>query len=270
MARTSRRRRSVVGVIPRAARALWKGGRWVVRHPQPLVLAAFLASGGWLLWRYVQRAEPFRIARIVLPPQSSLNVPPSLLGDNLLTVDLDALVREFKRQQPSLKDIRVTRQLPNVLQVTLVPRLPVAQVRLERRWYPVDRQGFVLSEASTEPAERLIQFVGFEQAKAPLRAGKDNADERLQLALRVLTTLRRTHAPLARRLTQINVADPQGIRFMLDGQTEIRCGSEAELGTGLVRLQEALKVLRKQSFEVGYIDVRFQEPVIGPLASASM
>ena len=268
MAKRSRRR-SAAGIIPRVARALWRGGRWIFRHPQPLVLAALVASGGWLLWRYVQRAEAFRIARIVLPPQSSLKMPPSLLGENLLTVDLGLLAQELKRQQPSLKDIRVTRQLPNVLQVTFVPRMPVAQVRLDR-WYPVDRQGFVLAEASDEPAERLTQFVGFERATIPLRPGKDNADERLQLALRVLATLRRTQAPLARRLTQINVADPQGIRFLLDGQTEIRCGSEAELGAGLERLRASLNVIGRQPFEVGYIDVRFQEPVIGPRASASM
>ena len=269
MAKRSRRRRSAAGLIPRTTRALWGGGRWILRHPQPLVLAALVASGGWLLWRYVQHAEAFRIARIVLPTQSSLKMPPSLLGENLLTVDLAALAQELKRQQPSLKDIRVTRQLPNVLQVTFVPRVPVAQVRLDR-WYPVDRQGFVLPDATTDPAERLAQVVGLERAKVPLRPGKDNADERLQLALRVLSTLRRTHGPLARRLTQIDVSDPQGIRFLLDGQTEIRCGSEAELGESLARLQTALKVLGRQSFDVGYIDVRFREPVIGPLASASM
>jgi hypothetical protein len=134
----------------------------------------------------------------------------------------------------------------------------------------VDRRGFGLPEGSAEPAERLAQVIGLEQVGHPVRPGKDNADERLQLALRVLDTLRRTHAPLARRLTQVNVADTQGLRFLLDGQTEIRCGSEAELDADFARLRAALNVIARQSFEVGYIDVRFQEPVIGPRASASM
>ena len=47
-------------------------------------------------------------------------------------------------------------------------------------------------------------------------------------------------------------------------EVEVRCGAEADLATHLDRLQAVLKVIRRRSLAVRYIDLRFQEPVIGP------
>jgi len=94
--------------------------------------------------------------------------------------------------------------------------------------------------------------------------GRENTDERLKLALRVAGSLRRTAPRIARRLTEMNVSNPAEIRFLLDGATEVRCGSETELSAHLERLQAALRVIARHPVDVGYIDVRFQEPVIHP------
>jgi len=57
---------------------------------------------------------------------------------------------------------------------------------------------------------------------------------------------------------------PQQLRFLLDGETEVRCGAETDLGVQLERLRATLKAISKQSMAVRYIDVRFKEPVIAP------
>ena len=261
------RRRRIIGIVPRLGRMVWAGCRWTLRHPQLLLAALGVAAVLWLSWGYVRHADVFRITYVDLPAGSSFQFPKTLIGDNLLTVDLRALAETLHRQQPSLKAVRVVRRLPNTLRVEPIQRLPVAQVWLDQ-WYPVDGQGFVLQEGSVEPDERLIRLVGFERAKVPLRPGRENADDRLRLALRVLGVLRGVPPSIARRLTEADVSEPDQIRFLLDGKTEVRCGSEAELADHLGRLQAALKAIAKQPFEVAYIDVRFQEPVIGPRASA--
>jgi len=218
----------------------------------------------WRLWGFAQRTDAFRIARVELPAESSLHVRRPLIGENLLTLDLGALARELKHQQPWLKEVRVVRRLPDTLTIEPMTRVPVAQVRISQ-WYPVDKDGFILPEGSVEPAETLVRLVGFERGGSRLGAGKENDDERLQLALRVLPALQRTGSLMARRLTEVDVSDPQLIRFFIDGgATEVRCGSEAELGAHLARLEAALKAIDRHPFEVGYIDVRFQEPVIHP------
>lgn len=259
----AKRRRRIVGLIPRLGQGLLRCGRWIARHPQPALLSGFLFAVLWMIGAYAQRSDAFRITQVHLPPRSSLHLRAPLIGTNVWEVDIRALAGDLKQQAPWLKDIRVIRQLPNAIRIDAIPRSPVAQVRIDR-WYPVDREGFILPQGSPEPAERLIRLAGFDRAGVTLRAGKENAEERLRLALRVLDKVRRMPSLMSRRLTEINVADPQQIRFLLAGETEVRCGSEAELDAHLQRLRAALRAIAREPLEARYIDVRFKEPVVGP------
>ena len=65
-------------------------------------------------------------------------------------------------------------------------------------------------------------------------------------------------------MLEVNVSDPQQIRFLMEGDTEVRCGTEAELEAHLQRLRTALKAIARQSLDAQYIDVRFHEPVVHP------
>jgi cell division septal protein FtsQ len=248
----------------RAAGGAWalKALRWAARHPQPVIALALCAAGAWGLWRHAQRTDAFRIQAVALPPNSTLRVPETLIGKNLWAVDIQALAESLSSQQPALKRVRVVRRLPNELRVEVIPRRPVAQVRLDR-WHPVDGEGFIIAQPQRQAVEELPRLVGFEQAQPPLRAGALNTDERLRLALRLRARLARDPALASRRLIEINVSQPAHIRFLLDGGMEVRCGTEAELTDQLRRLRAAMKVIAAQSVPVRYIDVRFAEPVVG-------
>jgi len=262
-ARRSRQHRGrLTGAVPRLGRGLAATGRWTIRHPQPALLVVVACVAVWALWGYAQQADAFRVEHVFLPPNSALRLRAPIIGENLWALDVRALADDLKQQAPWLKEIRVVRQMPNAVWIETVPRLAVAQVRLDR-WYPVDREGFILPEGRAEASGALVRLSGFDRADG-LRVGKDNADERLALALRVRVLLRREAPVIARRVTDINVAEIRQLRFTLDDKTEVRCGSEAELEAHLARLRAALKVIAKQSLEARYIDVRFQEPVIGP------
>ena len=258
-----KRRRRIVGIIPRLGRGLLRCGQWIARHPQPVLLYGFLATALWMVAAYAQRSEAFRVTQVHLPPQPPLQLRTPLIGANVWDIDIHALAGDLKQQAPWLKDIRVIRQLPNAIRIDTIPRSPVAQVRIDR-WYRVDREGFILPQGSADPDERLIRLAGFDRAGVALRAGKENADERLRLALRVLEKVRRMPSLTSRRLTEINVADPKEIRFLLAGETEVRCGSETELDAHLQRLRAALRAIAREPLEARYIDVRFKEPVVGP------
>ena len=263
-----RRRQSFSGLVPQLGRGLVAIFRWLSRHPQPAMVIALMAGTLWALWGYAQRADAFRITEVHLPAESSLKLPEPLVGKNLWELDIRALAEALHRQQPWLKTVRVVRQLPSAIRIQTIPRIPLAQIRLSQ-WYPVDREGFVLPEAAPEPSPNLIRIVGFEQAKSALKVGAVNTDEHLTAALRVVQALRRTAGPLSRRLTAVDVGNLQQLRFMLDGETEVRCGSETELGAQLERLRAALKIIAKQPMAVRYIDVRFQEPVVAPAHQSS-
>lgn len=258
----SKRSRRVDGLLPWLGGRLLALGAWLVRHPQPLLALGLLAAATWLLIASAQRADAFRIAQVYLPEEPALTLREPILGQNLWTLDLRALSEQLERQQPWLKQVRVVRQLPNAIRIEAIPRVPIAQVRLDR-WYPVDGEAFVLPQGSSAPAEGLLRLVGFERAATPLKPGRVNRDERLALALRVLARLPQAPGAIARRVTAIDVEDPQQIRLVLDGALEVRCGTEAELATHWERLRTALKTVERQGLAARYLDVRFQDPVIG-------
>ena len=188
MAVKRKSRRRIKGLIPATFGMVWSSLRWMVRHPQTAFVLALIGVAGYALWGYVQRAEAFRIARVQFPPRSDLTLSEPLLGKNLLTVDLRRLSQTLKNQRPALKEVRIVRQLPNTLRIEPVSRVAVAQVKLDR-WYPVDDAGFVMSQADTQPLDRLIRIVGVD--RAAVRPGQENDEERLKLGLRVVQTVRR-------------------------------------------------------------------------------
>ncbi|MBI1991651.1 MAG: FtsQ-type POTRA domain-containing protein [Candidatus Omnitrophica bacterium] len=306
-----KRRRRTAGLLPSLGQWLWAFGRHLAQRPQLLLLCAVLSMALWALVGYVQRSDAFRVTQVSFPPGPPFTLREPIIGANLLGLDLHALADQLKQQQSWLREVRVVRQLPSAIRIEAIPRALVAQVRLDRwpphlvappdggahspepvtarpasgrpnqvgGWYPVDQSGFILPQGSAEPAPHRVRLTGFERAGTALRVGKDNTDERLRLALRVLQKWRRGPPPLAQQLVEINVADPQQIRFIIDasilhptvpgsgqddGGIEVRCGSEAELDMHLKRLQAALKAVARSPVAVKYLDVRFKEPVIGP------
>ena len=239
------------------------GMRWIFRHPQPVVILVGLAGAGLGVGLFATRSEAFRIAEIESSANSALHIPPSLIGQNLWTVDLESLAEQLHAQRPEVRSVRVIRSLPNRLRVEVVERTPLAQLKLGQ-WHAVDLEGFIFAQDHAAPLDWLIMIKGAESQKVPLKTGKVNESERLALALRVVARLQEPPALGRHKAMAVDVSDPQHVVFTIDGETEVRCGSEAELPTALYRLRAALERIDKQSLEARYIDVRFKDPVIGP------
>lgn len=258
------RKKTIRGAIPGLMAASWRGLRWLFAHPQWLLTVVLLAGIAWGAWRVITSSDAFRVTEVTLPPKSGLKVAKSsLIGRNIWDVDLGRMARELHAQQPHLKQLRVVRVLPQVLQVEAVERQPVAQVLL-RSWHPVDREGYLLPSSGTMPAEHLVILRGVEDPKAPLASGKPNTGERLQRALKLIDQLRGSSWLAGHRLSVVDAADPQQVTFVLDDGMEVRCGSHAHLTQDLKRLRTVLQQVAKHDMNVRYIDLRFQDPVIGP------
>jgi cell division septal protein FtsQ len=267
-----RRRRKVVGLLPRLGRAAGRGAVSLFKHPQPVIALAGMVIGGVWLWRAAVHSDAFRVTAVILPADSSLKAPSDLIGQNLWAVDVRVLAAELHRQQPALKRVRVIRVLPNTLKIELAERVPVAQLRTVRaknvgEWHAVDGEGYVFGEASPMPQERLVMLRGLESphdARAALTPGRLSTHPRLVTALQVAERLRQAPALAGHQLTTIDVGDPEQLTFLIDEDVEIRCGGAAELPQQLERLRTALQLVTRQKLMVRYIDVRFADPVIGP------
>ncbi len=263
--RKSRRQRT--GLIPLALRGCGIVARRVAAS-QVLLAALALGGAAWGVSILVRSTDAFHITTVAMPEGSALHIDEPLVGRNIWMVDLNALADALHTQQPAAKAIQVQRRLPDTIQITVLPRVPVAQVRLEGQpapWFLVDADGFILPEGTALPQERLVQLIGF--SRGALRPGRLHDDPRLQVALRVRARLKRSPAVISRLAQGINVADPEQIRLLLAGDMEVRCGAERDLDAQLERLRGALKAIAHQSMSVAYIDVRFQDPVVGPQAT---
>lgn len=266
--RSSSTARRARGVIPSLGSAVGTGLRWLCHHPQPLLLLGILAGvGGWL-WTFLPRSDAFLITAVqVWPNNSPVSPPETLMGRNLWAVDVHRLAGQLHGQRPSLKEVQVVRVLPGTLRILVVEREPKAQVRVGR-WYPVDGDGYVLPQGSEKPADELIALKGLDAAGTDkMKVGVVNDGDRLQLALRVASTLQRAPALRGRRIATLDVSNPKQISFVLGENVEVRCGSEAELPRHLERLRAVFRTAVTEPEAVRYIDLRFNEPVISPRAS---
>jgi cell division septal protein FtsQ len=251
------------GLLPRFVQVFAAFLLDTVRHPQSLILLLLMGLTVWPLWTYTQRVDLFRVTHVVLPEDVAFTLREPILERNVWTLNLRALAEGLKQQQPWLKDVRVIRQLPSTVRIEAIPRVPVAQVRFER-WHPVDRDGVILPQGTAEPAEQLVRIIGVQRSQPPQQPGHPETNERLTLALRLLQRFRRTPSLLSRRLIAINVSDPEQLRLVLDGDLEVRCGSEVELDAHLKRLRVSLRAVARHLGDIQTIDVRFQEPVVSP------
>ena len=258
-----KRRRRLPGVIPKLGGALWGGTMWTLEHAQPVFLAAFFIAAVVGLGFLATRSEAFKIDEVRFPSDTQLTLPASIMGQNLWAVDLQGVAAKLRAQEPHARRVRVIRQLPNVLNVEIVRRVPVAQLHL-LQWHLVDADGYILPETTPKPADDVVILKGLEDPTTPLKASKVNDAEPMRRALHVLGRLR-THAALVgHRLQSIDVSDPGQVSFTIDDDIEVRCGGEGQLDGQLTKLRSVLQKAATKDLLIRYIDLRFEDPVIGP------
>ncbi|MCK4463975.1 MAG: FtsQ-type POTRA domain-containing protein, partial [Candidatus Omnitrophica bacterium] len=77
----------------------------------------------------------FEISKIDIMPETDLvNLDKSVIlgslkGKNIFTVDIENTARAIRANYPELKKVVVKRVMPDMLQVVIVPRIPVALIK---------------------------------------------------------------------------------------------------------------------------------------------
>lgn len=249
----SARHRGLLTLVGRLALAQW-----------PLtLLAVLLVAGGWGAWSYAHEAPEFLLREVRVPVVPPMRLPEGLEGRNIFTVNLKTLRQSIVQLNPQVRQVRVLRILPSALMVEAVERRPVAQVHLNR-YYGVDLDGFVEAQGQPQPYPLLPVLEGVEEHGADIVPGRRNDIERLLTALGCLNQFQSSAALQGHHVTMVDVADPEGMVFMLDGAVEVRLGSAQQLEQKLRRLQAVLRTVEVKRLRPSYLDLRFDDPIIGP------
>lgn len=189
----------------------------------------------------------------------------NIMGMNIFFIDLNALKEEIELSHPEFKGVIVRRVLPNKLIVRTEMRKAIAQIRSDR-YYPVDREGILLPDVKNFPDTELpvIIGIGVNLAKIQSSSFSNFAREKIAKALDIIIEMREKEGLSGYKLKSIDVTDPGNFSFFLEqSNVEIKIGN-SDFTDRLSILATVLEQLGPDIGKFRYIDLRFEDPIIGP------
>ena len=184
-------------------------------------------------------------------------------GESLIHLDLVGVQEVIKRKHPEYKEVRVRRVLPNELEVVLKRRTPVAQVIFSSRYIQVDKDLVLLPGGSAAPFRTLTVVEGLSAPPEGLFVGVVLKNPVMERAIKLADVMRQSGVLRGHALTAVNISDPDNLLLLVDGQIEIRFGG-AHYAERFKILEQTLKRVPLDSSKIAYIDLRFDDVVIGP------
>ena len=184
-------------------------------------------------------------------------------GENLINLDLVGVQQVIKRKHPEYKEVRVRRVLPNQIEVLLKRRTPAAQAAFSSRFVQMDKDLVLLPGSGNIPFRNLTVIRGLPLPSEGLFVGVVLKDPATQKAVKLADVIKQSRILRGHWLTQIDISDPNNFLLLVDEQIEIRIGG-GHFMERLKILDQTLKTVLLDSSKVRYIDLRFDDVVIGP------
>jgi cell division protein FtsQ len=238
------------------------------RHfvPRLLQYLAVVALMGYVAYRgsmAAAHASALQVNRIVvrgnerLSRDEVLSLLKGLRGENLVWTDLDRW-RDRLLASPWVRAAALRRSIPSTVEVVVSERQPAFIGRLDGEVYLMDEHGIVMDRYGPQYADFDLPVV---DGLASSGSGGRAVDEgRAEVAARAVASLR-GRPEIARRLSQLDVADPHNVSVILSGDS-----ASVELGDDqfLTRLESYLELaptLRERVPNIDAVDLRFDERI---------
>lgn len=183
-------------------------------------------------------------------------------GENLITVDLVGVQQVIKRKHPEFKEVSVRRVLPNRIEVLLKRRTPVAQVAFSR-YVQVDKDLVILPGSSVAPFKNLTIIDGAPVPRPGLYVGVTIQDTMTKKAFKLMELIKQSNILRKHALTKIDIGDPKNISLFVDTDIEVKIGDNHFIER-LKILDQTLRTVDLDKNKIRYIDLRFDDIVIGP------
>ncbi|MBI4397619.1 MAG: FtsQ-type POTRA domain-containing protein [Candidatus Omnitrophica bacterium] len=184
------------------------------------------------------------------------------LGENLLAIDLGKVKQRIERN-PEIKKAEVRRVLPNAIEIHVIRRFEVFQVKMSPggKYFAIDELGVILPKSGREPIAGLVLI---EDKGVPPRvpgAGARYLSKNLS-AFTSLYQYSRRESTLAGETIEKMVLDASGnFTIYLGGGLEIR------LGKAYVKNLKKLQGLgylfsSGERFKIEYLDLEYQDVIV--------
>lgn len=233
-----------------------------------LISLALLGLFFGCVFAYALNSPAFQLEEVkilnigTMTPEQSFKFCELNKGENLITLDLVNVQQVIKRGHPEFKEVLVRRVLPNRIEVMLKRRTPVAQVSYSR-YVQVDKDLVILPGSRTLPFKNLTIIEGVPVPAEGLYVGVSIKDANAKKALKLADLIKGSNVLRKHTLTKIDIGDPRNIALVVDTDIEIRIGS-SHLIERFKILDQTLKTIELDRSKIRYIDLRFDDVVIGP------
>lgn len=188
-----------------------------------------------------------------------------IVGTNIFFMDLNALKEKIEIVHPEYKDIVIRRLLPNKLIIQAHQRRPIAQIRSDR-YYFVDEEGVLLPGVKNfpDPGLPIITGIGINLAKIPTSKFSEFEKQKFTKALSLIKEMQAIENLSEYKLKIVDIADPGNMSFFLESANiEIKIGNTS-FHDRLMVLSTVLDQLGEDISKFKYIDLRFEDPIVGP------
>lgn len=240
---------------------------FVRRAIAALVVAVFIAAVFVLVKAFLYRSDYFKL-RVVetraafLDQRAAGTINNQVLslykGQNIFKIPLKFISQSIKSSYADVKDIAVKIALPDRIVIEAKLRRPIAVVH-NIKYYPIDEEGVVLPPLAMKDAAKDLPVIN----GVDLKYGRKGTSRNLKLAMELIKSIKQSRYMSDYPPVAINAADPRNMSFYLASGLEVKIGSENFAGR-LETLSRTLKDPRLIIDRIKYIDVRFEDVVIGP------
>jgi cell division septal protein FtsQ len=248
---------------------LWGAGQRFLLLLLPYLLSVLLVTalfGGVVA--YAMHSPTFELAEVkvlnvgTLTPQAAFDFCELKKGENLIALDLVSVQQVIKRKHPEFKEVKVRRVLPNRIEVTLKRRTPILQVAFSR-YVQIDKDLVILPGSSPAPFKNLTVIEGAPLPKEGLYVGVTIRDAVTKKAIKLSEIIKESQILRKHTLSKIDIGDPKNIVVIVDEDIEIRIGGDHFMER-LKILGQTLKTVELDRTKIRYVDLRFDDVVIGP------
>jgi len=247
---------------PARKRRIWRG--LLKRLAAYGLVAAGLALGCYRVSIIAAQAHVLQVDRLVVRGNERLSkgevlaVLNGLRGQSLMWTDLDVW-RKRLLASPWVRDAALRRSLPSTVEVAILERRPIGVGRLNGDMFLVDERGVVIDQYGPQYADLDLPII--DGLSAPPGDGGGMTDEaRAELAARLIAALK-AKPDIARRLSQVDVADLHNASVILEGDPAVLHLGDDQFLQRLQSYLELAPALRERVPDIDYVDLRFEDRI---------
>lgn len=230
----------------------------------PFFLAVFLAAGFFLVARLAFfrffRSEGFTVTNI-LTKEDNADQFEYLKGRSILGIDISRESAYLAKVYPQFRTIEIYRMFPDTLFIDFVRRRPIAAIQSAQGHYYIDENLIVFEAPMQLEKENLPVISGLERRMSAFAVGRRYESAELKLALAIIQGVKNNESLRKITIQEIDVSQSGYVSLLSPDVPEIRFSRDF-IADKIKILAGLCNQTTGELQDIGYIDLRFQEPVL--------